>query len=332
MSIVLYVYAPDAPLEREVIARTAAKLEETARWEIAFVPEAGGPLERTGVVRTQTVIGWHPGSRAGPDVLAAFERGDAAAQSALYSQEAFASASLSVRTRGSPDWDDAELAETAAAAPEPFRAENLGANTLYAIETHARRNKASVAFQQLLWSVIGVMSNGIMDDPQEGEFMSPREEIAAEEATGTIGAARERARRARPGTARVMLQLWASDGWTLLMIALGLMLILQLACIFFFGASLGTRRMLWHALPVGGVAMSWYLLRKGDRDGWWLLVLMAAAILAQSLTNLPRASGSRAALLWVRIVGHAIVVALLMMRPVREFVGVVFGRDPEDRP
>jgi hypothetical protein len=307
LSISVIVYSPDPPLERDLLVRTCsnAGLPDHLRWEIAFVGDDGAlrPVQE-GAMTSETIFGWRQDKNAAA-VRAAIEGGDRAAVDAFYADDLVAAVWVDVRTRADASWDDEELEEAASVASEAHRKEISSAATMYVVETSARRNDVSLDFQNLIWRSIGVLSNGLMEDPQEGEYASTRELQAEEEA-------------AQPGSVRPR----GISGSTVVNAAIVLMMILDLLNAVYSTNGIGLTTIVRHAFTLGMLAACWYLVRTGDSDGWWLLLILAVGMSGLNLWHLPGAAADRKVLLIARAIGYAAAAALLLLPSARRAGGV----------
>ena len=75
---------------------------------------------------------------------------------------------IAVTTSDSEEWSDIidEMVDTVE-DPE-FRDFLEAATVLYVLETSATRNALSLEFQEALWRMLGVLTYGLIYDPQEG--------------------------------------------------------------------------------------------------------------------------------------------------------------------
>lgn len=271
MSISLYVYSPDPPLDQELLAKTFRDPRQPAdfRWEV--------------VIDGETVFGWRPGSRGADRARAAVLARDRAALEALTVDETLASLGLYVTTSDHPGWIvDEELLE---ATPPEHRAAVRATKTHYNVETGARRNDLSIVFQEHVWRTIGVLSNGLMEDPQAGEYTTKDGDVTQPESR-IDGVEKGR----RLFTAAVIVLLLAE--------AISLPFDVQ---------RVGLRE-LWKGLvQLGLLAMFWYLVRTGESLGYWALVTLAfgvAAMWTWVLLTPPSSPFGWTALLALRVVMH----------------------------
>ena len=174
MSIALNVYAKGALLTRELLAQECQSpdLPEPLRWQIVFLnvhdllpADQNGPL-----LDDQSVAGWPATSEHAPEIRAALANSDKPALQRLFEAEAFGTTDLFLTRRDSDEWGEISDPEYLEAIPEEHHASISDATCRYSLETHASRNETSLEFQQHLWHMIGVLTYGLLEDPQEGEF------------------------------------------------------------------------------------------------------------------------------------------------------------------
>ena len=68
-------------------------------------------------------------------------------------------------TKDDDQWS-ATIEHLIADSPARFRDDVSKVERRYSLETSATRNDLSLTFQCELWRVIGVLANGVMEDPQ----------------------------------------------------------------------------------------------------------------------------------------------------------------------
>ena len=320
MSIEHWIYSPDAPLDRAFAAQACAAIGDIG-WAIACVRNVDDPVvEEHGPLATGEVIGWVPGGQAEPEILAALRDGDGKAVQDLWARELLAIVSLRVATRGSAEWDDEAMREQAKGMPAKHRAEAQQAVTFYSIESGAGRNEPTLEFQTLFWRALGVLSNGLMEDPQEGELISTIQQIGrdgehADEALNAMDADRE-AMLTRRST--VPLEVPASgprqDRGAMAVDAAALVLGgMEVADLLLRATSLPSfRSMPGLAGSLLAILMAWYFARARDRFGYWMLVALAALMLATSVPSLLGASGLEAMLVASRAMAGVMAIGLLL--------------------
>lgn len=324
MSIVLYVYSPDPPLTRGSIADFVRHegLPEELRWETVFLrdPDALEP-DGPGTVANQQVLAWRPRSPQAERIRAVLDARDRAGLEALYAEDAVASTWVDVVARGDERWEDGVNEESIGAAPPPYRTAIENAACWYVVETSAARNDLSLEFQRELWIAIGVASNGVIEDPQEGEYASGSEEEEEEEedAGGPWPSATAEAVR---GPAS-FLRGGAPAGERLFTAALLLVVLAEVAAAGFRIAWGDVGRVWLHALGIGLVALGWYLVRSGDRTMYWVLVAYAWALVAMWLrpaaAGFPRADAGEGILLLLRLLAFAAAGILFLLPATRRW-------------
>lgn len=171
MSVSLFIYSPDPPLTRDQVI-SACRNEQLSldeRWEIAFRQYDGSPAPATpGLLGIQRVLGWRPNAPETAAVRSLLESDDRAAIDELYSSNHIAAVTLDVVTRDQDEWPvDDELIEQ---TPPELRDDVANAHTWYNLETNAGRNRLSSNCQEHLWAIIGALSKGVMEDPQDGQY------------------------------------------------------------------------------------------------------------------------------------------------------------------
>lgn len=177
MSIGLNIYGKRR-LTREELAEAMATVElpEELRWELRFVRDWDAlQFDSGGAMQSQIVVGWHPQAKSAGEVRKAIERKDAAALKRLFREEAYGLAHLSVTDPADDDWAALTDPEFLESVPAEHREAVKQATTWYEIETFASRNETSWELQEQLWRMIGVLTDGVMEDPQEGEFEAAAE-------------------------------------------------------------------------------------------------------------------------------------------------------------
>jgi hypothetical protein len=174
MSIDLNVYAKGNVLVRELLSHecNSPDLPEEMRWEIIFlrVEDGSADSEQMGKLKDdQQVAGWPVNSKTAPEVRLAFARKDKQSLARLYQAGAYGQVDLFALTKESDEWD-ADDPDYLEGIPEEHQAAVKQASCRYSLETHASRNNLSLEFQQFLWRMIGVLTYGLLEDPQEGEY------------------------------------------------------------------------------------------------------------------------------------------------------------------
>jgi hypothetical protein len=181
--MVLNVYAKQEVLTREVLARecNSPDLPEEMRWEVVFLPsehESPNPDPKAKLTEDQQVAGWSVTSTQAGEIRSAFLRNDRQTLGRLYQAGVYGQVDLFLATSGSDEWDvnDPDCLE---GIPKEYQAVMGRATCRYSLETHASRNNISLDLQQFLWRMIGALTYGLLEDPQEGEY----EDCAEDEST-----------------------------------------------------------------------------------------------------------------------------------------------------
>ena len=314
MSIELWVYSPDPVLDRAHVAQACGKLEEKG-WAVAYARDLRAPVaDEHGPLSSGLVLGWIPGGPADAEIQRVVRAGDATAIEDLYARGLLAIIALRVATREGPDWESVEIGLRAAETPAKYRAEVEQAATFYAVETNARRSEIALEFQILFWRAVGVLSNGLMEDPQEGELISTMEEIGRDgeraDREAALPAAHSPSRRERGALA------------------------VHVATLLVFAVEAGSAFLFWpisvaslvrRAVAMGAVAYTWHGARSGDPFSYWLLVALPAALLGLNLWYLPSASAARTGWLVARALVYLAATVLLLLPSTRRFA----TRNPE---
>ena len=306
MSISLYVYSPDPPLDHGFLVHACRdpRLSEDLHWDLVF--------------DGQTVFGWRPGSPHADRARAAVAAHDRKALEDLTTQEVLASLGLVVTTRTDRAWPvDAESIE---ATPAELRAAVANAQTHYSLETGARRNDLSLVFQEQLWRVIGVLSNGLMEDPQAGEYTTKDGTVIQPESTGPVDSEWER----ELGRIDAI-----GNGSRLFTVAVIVLLVAEAVSIPFAVQRLGDRQLWTSLVQLGLLGLFWYLARTGEIWGYWGLLAIAfgsAAIWTWALITPPPSPPLWTALQTSRTLLHLVAGVVLLLPAVRAYVASV--REP----
>jgi len=183
MSIDLNVYAKREVLTREMLARecNSPDLPEEMRWEVVFLPsgpESPNPDLKGELTEDQQVAGWPITSKQAGEIRSAFLRNDRQTLDRLYEGGVYGQVDVFLATSGSDEWNvnDPDYLE---GIPKEYQAVMGRATCRYSLETHARRNNLSLDLQQFLWRMIGALTYGLLEDPQEGGY----EDRAEDEST-----------------------------------------------------------------------------------------------------------------------------------------------------
>lgn len=167
MSIDLYVYtSADVLLRPDDLIANAVDIE----WDVDLIKdfESLAPAEFPGLC---TILGWDRAGAEQPAVRGALAARDQAQLDAFYRQELWALVDLSVESPFAPDLE--ELKELEEHGIDPRHMQQLReARTRYTLTTNASRNDLSEELQTHLWVLIGVLTDGLCEDPQEGRFIT----------------------------------------------------------------------------------------------------------------------------------------------------------------
>jgi hypothetical protein len=170
MSVELHVHAPGAPLSPALLVADSAAIN----WHLAVLRDFES-LEPAPAVADCVILGWEDDADATP-ALKARDRGRL---ETLYREEALALVEL--RAEHPYAADPGDLADwKRAGLPEGQLRRVRAARTRYTLRTAASRNELSAELQTQLWLLIGVLTGGLCEDPEQAEFVDPE----AEEADG----------------------------------------------------------------------------------------------------------------------------------------------------
>jgi hypothetical protein len=172
MSIELHVYSQEPVLHRERLATECLwpELPVKLQWEVRFLSETGA-LHTAGPLAEGLVLGWHPGSPHGLQIEEALARKHESRLDKLSSKNMVGSLYLSViKPDDQEEWEDIIDSVKEDVEDSIHRKYLRNVRTFYSLETSATRNDLSLEFQEQLWRMIGVLTHGLMYDPQEGKF------------------------------------------------------------------------------------------------------------------------------------------------------------------
>lgn len=176
MSITLNVYARGPLMSRELLMKESRNpgLPKEFRWELRFVrDDDSGKLDATGALgESQYVAGWRTDAKQGRELIRACEKHDQKVLNSLYKANAYGMIDLFVFTPESDEWSALSEPDFLESIPEEYRAIMKGATVWYMLETSATRNELSLELQEQLWRMLGVLTGGVLEDPQEGIFES----------------------------------------------------------------------------------------------------------------------------------------------------------------
>jgi hypothetical protein len=176
MGVDLYVFSPhEAVLTTEELRREL----RSQGWEVRFVidqprpelePAAEGPL-----TELLDVMGWPTSSDKGTLVAGAIDRRDTNALQALYVEGVVGTCGYGVVCHFvyEEEFDDEEFDEEEE-EEEPIDPSYLEAikraKTKYSLRVRVRSSNQSYKFLNMVWEAIGRLKDGLMMDPQSGEF------------------------------------------------------------------------------------------------------------------------------------------------------------------
>jgi hypothetical protein len=121
------------------------------------------------------VIGWQSDAADRRALRAALGARDRDRLNAFYRENALAVVELFAESPFAPDPE--ELAELKVVGLREDHLERVRkARVRYTVRTNASRNDLSAELQKQLWVVVGVLTDGLCEDPQEGEFIDASEE------------------------------------------------------------------------------------------------------------------------------------------------------------
>lgn len=174
MSIELYVYAPAATF------LTPADLigdSEAVNWDLALFRDFT-TLEPAPAVEACVVVGWESDTDTRPALRAALAARDRGQLDAFYRANALAIVELNAEHPYTPDPEEvAEWQRLGVARGYLQRVRK--ARTRYTMRTNASRNDLSAELQIQLWLLVGVLTDGLCEDPEQGQFIDPTEETDA---------------------------------------------------------------------------------------------------------------------------------------------------------
>jgi hypothetical protein len=176
MSVDLYIYTSSTTLIRpkELTAGT-----EDAEWEFALVTGEQSLFPASSTSQC-LVVGWRPGSSSGERARRAISNRDARQLDTIFRENL--AGVVELRTEQSFTADAEALVELRKAGVSPSHIERIQAAKMrYVVGTSASRNALSLELQHDVWLLIGVLTDGLCEDPQGGEFIDAAEESESEE-------------------------------------------------------------------------------------------------------------------------------------------------------
>ena len=172
MSTELYVYADEnAPPPADDLLDGHDELE----WEIALVRDLSS-LEPVQDVDGCFALAWAAGSPRAAKIRNAIEERDAKRVMRYVADDMLALVELDVESPFDADAETVASWKSADASPEQLKRLRSAA-VRYIIRTNALRNDLSEEFQSALWLLIGVIVDGICEDPENGELVDAAEEV-----------------------------------------------------------------------------------------------------------------------------------------------------------
>ena len=167
MSVDLYIYTSSTTLIRpkELTAGT-----EDADWEFALVTGEQSLFPASSTSQC-LVVGWRPGSSAGERARRAINNRDARQLDTLFRENL--AGVVELRTEQSFVADATKLEKLRTAGASQSHIERIQAAKMrYVVGTSASRNALSLELQHDVWLLIGVLTDGLCEDPQKGEFIA----------------------------------------------------------------------------------------------------------------------------------------------------------------
>ncbi|HET7039291.1 MAG TPA: hypothetical protein VFH97_05345 [Gemmatimonadales bacterium] len=164
MSVELHVYAPaTAPLSPGQLAADAAAVN----WHLVVVRDLES-LDPAPTLDDCLIVGCEADSDTRPEL----DGRDRRRLEALYRNESLALVELRAEYPYAADPDDLVAWERAGVPGRHLRRVRA-ARVRYTLSTSASRNDLSEALQAQLWLLIGVLTDGLCEDPEQPEFVDP---------------------------------------------------------------------------------------------------------------------------------------------------------------
>ncbi|NIM04585.1 MAG: hypothetical protein GTO55_01535 [Armatimonadetes bacterium] len=164
MSISFFAYTEESkPIERKELTEAMAK----SGWEIAYLSDWSGltPAEGNRLQDGDILIGWQQDSDLTAKIKAILDSGDEDALEPLGESEVLGVCSVGI-SDPHEDRDDFIPTDVSKDIVEQLRQAKL----CYELVTSAGRSDFSVEFQGAVWQVIGDVTDGLLEDPQLGEY------------------------------------------------------------------------------------------------------------------------------------------------------------------
>jgi hypothetical protein len=177
MGVDLYVFSPhETVLTSEELGREL----RSQGWDVRFVldhgepvlePAAEGPL--TGLL---DVMGWPTSSNKGTLAADAIDRRDLKALQAIYDEGVVGTCGYGVvchyvyEEQLEDEFEDEEEDEVEELIEATYLEAMKRAKTKYSLRVRVRSSNQSYKFLNVVWEAIGRLKDGLLADPQTGEF------------------------------------------------------------------------------------------------------------------------------------------------------------------
>ena len=171
MSTELHVYTPATTL---LMAADLAADSEAVNWELALLRDLT-TFELAPAVESCVVVGWESDADTRPACLAALAARDRDQLDALYRDNAVAIVELDAEHPYTPDPEELAEWERLGVARRYLQRVRT-ARIRYSVRTNASRNDLSAELQTQLWLLVGVLTDGLCEDPEQGQFIDPAED------------------------------------------------------------------------------------------------------------------------------------------------------------
>ncbi len=168
MSITLNVYGKRL-LKREELASGMAELPEP--WELRFIRDWDTlAFDKGGPMGSQMISGWHRDSGRAKEARQAFDKKDRGKLRQLFEANVYGSVHLYLTDAAAEDWPAQSDPEFLESVPKEHRAAVKASTHWYSLETYASRNDRGFELQEQMWVLLGILTDGVLEDPQEGEW------------------------------------------------------------------------------------------------------------------------------------------------------------------
>jgi hypothetical protein len=177
MGVDLYVYSPH---ESIVTSEELRRELRSQGWDVRFVLDQGKPVLETAhegpLIDLLDVMGWPAALEKGALVAGAIDGRDLKSLQSLYDEGMVGTCGYSVQSPYDfereldldEEFDDEEEDQ------EPIEASCLEAmrraKTKYVLRVRIRSSNQSYKFMDVVWRAIGQLRDGLLVDPQSGEF------------------------------------------------------------------------------------------------------------------------------------------------------------------